>query len=104
MLMTRPSVQGISPFFIVSSVDQTIAFYRDKLGFETRFQEPDRDPFFAIIRRDGAQLFVKSDKRIAVAEPRASSLHEVGRLCLYTGPRCACRRICRSWRSIQRTA
>ena len=62
MLMKRPKTQGISPFFIVSNLGQTIAFYRDKLGFETRFQEPDRDPFFAIIGRDGAQLFVKSDK------------------------------------------
>jgi catechol 2,3-dioxygenase-like lactoylglutathione lyase family enzyme len=60
--MTRPNTQGISPFFIVSNVDQTIAFYCDKLGFETRFREPDRNPFFAIIGRDGAQLFVKSDE------------------------------------------
>jgi catechol 2,3-dioxygenase-like lactoylglutathione lyase family enzyme len=63
--MTRPSTPGISPFFIVSNVDQTIAFYRDKLGFETRFQQPDRNPFFAIIGRDGAQLFIKSDKDVA---------------------------------------
>jgi catechol 2,3-dioxygenase-like lactoylglutathione lyase family enzyme len=49
MLMTRPKTEGISPFFIVSNVDQTIAFYRDKLGFETRFREPDLAPFFAII-------------------------------------------------------
>jgi catechol 2,3-dioxygenase-like lactoylglutathione lyase family enzyme len=60
--MTRPKTQAISPFFIVSNVDQTIAFYRDKLGFETRFREPDRNPFFAIIGRDGAQILVKSDK------------------------------------------
>jgi catechol 2,3-dioxygenase-like lactoylglutathione lyase family enzyme len=56
---------GISRFFIVSNVDQTIAFYRDKLGFETRFQEPDRDPFFAIIGRAGAQILVKSDKDVS---------------------------------------
>jgi catechol 2,3-dioxygenase-like lactoylglutathione lyase family enzyme len=62
--MTRPTTQAISPFFIVSNVDQTIAFYRDKLGFETRFQEPDRKPFFAIIGRDGAQIFIKSEKGI----------------------------------------
>jgi catechol 2,3-dioxygenase-like lactoylglutathione lyase family enzyme len=62
--MTRPTTQAISPFFIVSNVDQTIAFYRDKLGFETRFQQPDRNPFFAIIGRDGAQIFVKSQKDI----------------------------------------
>ncbi len=65
MLMTRPNTQAISPFFIVSNVDQTIAFYRDKLGFESRFQEPERDPFFAIIGRDGAQILVKSDKNVS---------------------------------------
>ena len=60
--MTRPTTQAISPFFIVSNVGESIAFYRDKLGFEMRFQQPDRNPFFAIVGRDGAQLFVKSDK------------------------------------------
>lgn len=63
--MTPPMLQGISPFFIVSNVDQTVAFYRDKLGFETRFQQPDRGPFFAIIGRQGAQIFVKSDKDVS---------------------------------------
>jgi catechol 2,3-dioxygenase-like lactoylglutathione lyase family enzyme len=62
--MTRPTTTAISPSFIVSNVDQTIAFYRDKLGFETRFREPDQDPFFAIIGRDGAQIFIKSEKDI----------------------------------------
>ncbi len=58
--MTRPKTTAISPFFIVTDVDQTIAFYRDKLGFETTFRQPDQNPFFAILLRDGAQLFVKS--------------------------------------------
>ena len=57
-------MEHISPFFIVSNVDRTIAFYRDKLGFETRFQEPNRHPFFAIIGRGGAQLFVKSGQSV----------------------------------------
>ena len=63
--MTRPTLSAISPSFIVSNVDQTIAFYRDKLGFETRFQEPAQDPFFAIIGRDGAQILVKAHKGIS---------------------------------------
>lgn len=63
--MTRPEIGAISPSFIVSSVDRTIAFFRDKLGFETRFREPDQDPFFAIIGRDGAQIFIKSDRDVA---------------------------------------
>jgi catechol 2,3-dioxygenase-like lactoylglutathione lyase family enzyme len=59
--MTRPAIGAISPSFVVGDVGQTIAFYCDKLGFETRFQEPDEDPFFAIIGRDGAQIFIKSE-------------------------------------------
>ncbi|PZR59468.1 MAG: hypothetical protein DLM50_01165 [Candidatus Meridianibacter frigidus] len=57
-----PTTQAISPFFIVSNVNQTIAFCREKLGFETTFQQPDRDPFFAIVRREGVQILAKSDK------------------------------------------
>ena len=63
--MTRATTNGISPFFIVSNVDRTTRFYGEALGFETTFQEPDRNPFFAIIRRDGAQIFIKSDQNVA---------------------------------------
>src|SRR6184192_859541 len=59
--MTRATIAAISPFFIVSDVDRTIAFYCEKLGFETTFREPKRSPFFAIIRRDGAQILMKSE-------------------------------------------
>lgn len=58
------AVEQISPFFIVSDVDRSIAFYRDKLGFETRFQQPDKDPFFAIVGRGGVQIFLKSEKNV----------------------------------------
>ena len=63
--MARAIMQSISPFFIVSNIERTIAFYVDELGFETRFKEPERNPFFAIIGRGGAQLFVKSDADVA---------------------------------------
>ena len=58
--MARSAVEHISPFFIVSDVDRSVAFYRDKLGFETRFEQPGPDRFFAIIGRGGAQIFLKS--------------------------------------------
>lgn len=91
--MTRPKMQGISPFFIVSNVDQSVAFYRDRLGFETRFQEPDRNPFFAIIGRDRSATLRQIRQRcVATAGPQASSLHEVGRLC----------RKCQSKRTVDR--
>ena len=63
--MARATIGAISPFFIVSDVDRSIAFYREKLGFETRFQEPAQDPFFAIVGRDGAQIFLKAEKDLA---------------------------------------
>jgi catechol 2,3-dioxygenase-like lactoylglutathione lyase family enzyme len=63
--MTQASMQAISPCFIVSDVDDTIAFYRDQLGFETRFRAPEQSPFFAIVGRDRAQLFVKAEKSVA---------------------------------------
>lgn len=58
--MKRPDISGISPFFIVRDVPASLAFYRDKLDFEVTFQEPARDPFFAIVCRDGAMIMVKA--------------------------------------------
>ena len=58
--MARAALSHIAPFFIVRDVTAALAFYRDALGFHVDFQEPDREPFFAIVRRDGAQIFVKS--------------------------------------------
>ena len=52
--MTRATTSAISPFFVVSDVGRAIAFYREKLGFEVTFQEPDRNPFspsFAAMER-----------------------------------------------------
>lgn len=65
-----PRTSAISPFFIVGDVMQTIAFYEGKLGFSVGYKEPGDDPFFAIIYRDGAQLFVKSERGVtAVPNP-----------------------------------
>jgi len=58
--MAEPQTPAISPFFIVSDVARSLAFYRDRLGFQVAFQEPETNPFFAVIRRDGAQLFIKA--------------------------------------------
>ncbi len=68
--MTRPKIERMCPFFIVSDVGQTLAFYCDKLGFETWFQEPDEEPFFGIVGRDGAMLFVKAGEAEPMPNPR----------------------------------
>lgn len=51
---------AIWPFFIVRDVSRSLAFYRDVLGFLVEFQQPPTDPFFALIWRGGAQLFLKA--------------------------------------------
>jgi len=110
--MTRATTQAISPFFIVSNVEQSIAFYRDKLGFETEIPAAGSKPFFRHHRpRRSADLHQVRARRAATAEPQASSPHAVGCLRLCGRPRCARRGICRSllrtsscrwWRSLQR--
>jgi uncharacterized glyoxalase superfamily protein PhnB len=63
--ISRPTLGAISPFFIVGDTGRTIAFYRDRLGFVATFQDPATQPFFAIVVRDGAQLFFKSEAGVA---------------------------------------
>jgi catechol 2,3-dioxygenase-like lactoylglutathione lyase family enzyme len=47
---------GISPFFIVEDVARSRAFYTERLGFSVTYEQDD----FAVLRRDEAQLFIKS--------------------------------------------
>ena len=59
--MTRPTIAGIAPVFIVSNVPATLSFYRDMLGFDITFRGPTADDeFFGIVRRDGATIMFKA--------------------------------------------
>jgi len=58
--MTRPTLNGIAPFFIVRNAAAAVAFYRDSLGFDVIYQAPGDDPFFAIVCRDAAMLMLKA--------------------------------------------
>lgn len=59
--MTQARISAISPFFIVRHVPTSLAFYRDRLGFEITFQGPDpEDIFFGIVSRGGAQILMKA--------------------------------------------
>jgi catechol 2,3-dioxygenase-like lactoylglutathione lyase family enzyme len=49
----------VSPFFIVSSLEISVSFYVDKLGFEVRYIGPDDDPFFAIVGRNNVSIMLK---------------------------------------------
>jgi catechol 2,3-dioxygenase-like lactoylglutathione lyase family enzyme len=63
--MSKPTTAAIAPFFIVSNVTQSLAFYCDRLGFHATFRDPVDAPFFAVLLRDGAQLLLKSQAGIA---------------------------------------
>jgi catechol 2,3-dioxygenase-like lactoylglutathione lyase family enzyme len=110
--MSRPELQAISPCFIVTRVEPAIAFYCDNLGFEVRFMAPDQDPFFAIIGRDGAQIFIKAEGGIAPVSNNTRHPHLRWDAFVYVrdpdalgpGPRCSGCGFRRSWRGIQRTA
>ena len=67
--MTQARLEAICPFFIASDVARSIAFYRDKLGFQVRYQEPQQEPFFVILGREGAQLFLKSGSAAPLPNP-----------------------------------
>ncbi len=58
--MTGPEISSISPFFVVRDASAALRFYRDRLGFEVTFQEPPENPFFGIVRRDGAMIMLKA--------------------------------------------
>lgn len=53
-------VGGVSPLLIVRNVPGTLAYYRDKLGFEITFQGPEPDDiFFGIVQRGQALMMFK---------------------------------------------
>jgi len=56
---TRAATPAIWPMFIAGNVGRSIAFYTRYLGFEVTHRVEGDDPFFAIIARDGAQIFLK---------------------------------------------
>lgn len=58
---TQAQLGFVAPFFIVRDVMPSIAFYKDRLGFEVMFIGPDDDdPFFAMLKRDGVHLMLKA--------------------------------------------
>ena len=62
--MTAPTAVAqlghIVPFFIVRNLKPSIAFYKDRLGFQVTFLGPDDDPYFAMLQRDGVRLMLKA--------------------------------------------
>jgi catechol 2,3-dioxygenase-like lactoylglutathione lyase family enzyme len=60
MMPDKATLTSITPFFIVDDVAPSVAFYRDRLGFEVTYAAPDDQPFFVMLRRDGVSLMLKA--------------------------------------------
>ena len=58
--MADRNLVAISPFFIVKDLQASIAYYRDRLGFEVEFQGPPDDVYYAGVRRDSASIMLKT--------------------------------------------
>ena len=56
----RRNLASISPFFIVKDLPTSIAYYRERLGFQLDFQGPDDDPYYAGVSREGIGIMLKA--------------------------------------------
>jgi catechol 2,3-dioxygenase-like lactoylglutathione lyase family enzyme len=50
----------ISPFFIVSDINDSVAFYVSKLGFEVWHIGPEGDPYWAMVGRGPISIMLKA--------------------------------------------
>jgi len=50
----------ITPFFIVSNLKDSVAYYVDKLGFEIWYTGPDDDPYWATVGRGPVSIMLKA--------------------------------------------
>jgi hypothetical protein len=58
--MPKPEISSIALFFLVKNVPATLAFYRDKLGFDITYQGSEKnDIFFGIVQRGAAMIIMK---------------------------------------------
>jgi catechol 2,3-dioxygenase-like lactoylglutathione lyase family enzyme len=54
------NLMSIRPSFIVKDLQTSIAYYRERLGFQLDFQGPDEGPFWAGVSRDGIGIMLKA--------------------------------------------
>jgi len=74
--MTIPGpahVVGIAPQFLVDDLDQAVAYYREKLGFELDFEY---ESFYASVHVTDAQIHLKHGPKLAAERaPRNQNEH-----------------------------
>ncbi len=58
--MENRNLAAIRPSFIVKDLQTSIAYYRERLGFQLDFQGPDEGAFWAGVSRDGIGIMLKA--------------------------------------------
>ena len=58
--VAKRNLASIRPSFIVKDLQASIAYYRERLGFQLDFQGPDDGPFWAGVSRDGIGIMLKA--------------------------------------------
>lgn len=78
------SFKKLTPNLMVESVDETITFYKDVLGFEVVTTVPDAAPFdFAILKRGDVEVMFQSRASITKDIPGFEGLQVGGAFDLY---------------------
>ena len=54
------NLESIRPFFIVKNLQTSVAYYRDRLGFQLDFEGPEGDVYYAGVSRDGIGVMLKA--------------------------------------------
>jgi catechol 2,3-dioxygenase-like lactoylglutathione lyase family enzyme len=54
------NLSNIYPFFIVDSLQASVSFYVEKLGFGIQYMGPEDDPFFAMVGRENVAVMLKA--------------------------------------------
>ena len=67
--MTQQAIGPVSPLFIVRDAVEAATYYEQSLGFEVRMMAPESEPFFAIVCRGSAQIFLKAVSDEVQAQP-----------------------------------
>lgn len=69
----EPRIKGIAPQFLVDDLEDAVAYYRDKLGFDVNFVF---ESFYAAVSRDGSSIHLKcAPKTISDRENRRLNEH-----------------------------
>lgn len=77
-------LKKLTPNLVVSSVEQSVAFYRDVLGFALTATVPDASPYaFAIVQSGGVEIFLNAPEPAIAEYPAFKDRPIGGTLTLY---------------------